>query len=356
MTDIVPFLLSLLESPGLSGFEEPVSRLIAEKWRPLVDELTTTPVGSLHGLRRAVNTKSAPSIMIATHMDAIGLIVKKIENGLLLFTEIGGVDPRILPGQWVTIHGKREVHGVLQLIPDRLLDSHASGNSPEFKTLFVDTGLKESELLKLVQVGDIISFGQTPFEMDGGYVAGHSLDNRASVAALTICLEELRMFNLAWNLWAVATSKEEEFGVGASTSAFAIRPDIAVTIDVTFAKGPGSSDHRCFPLGKGPSIGLGGNIHPALQREFTKIAKEMDMPYAIETMPKSSGTDSMVIQVTAEGIPNEVLGIPLRYMHTSVELVSVNDILRAGRLLARFISKLTPESLDGLYEEKPHDK
>jgi putative aminopeptidase FrvX len=80
------------------------------------------------------------------------------------------------------------------------------------------------------------------------------------------------------------------------------------------------------------------------------------MPYAIETMPKSSGTDSMVIQVTAEGIPNEVLGIPLRYMHTSVELVSVNDILRAGRLLARFISKLTPESLAGLYEEKPHDK
>lgn len=355
MNDIVPFLRSLLDSPGLSGFEAPAREMITEKWRPLVDELTTSSLGSLHGLRRAVGKSKAPSIMIATHMDAIGLMVNAIEDGYLKISEIGGVDPRILPGQAVIVHGKREIPGIIQLIPDRLLDSQSAGNPPVFKTLFVDTGLKEAEVNTLIQPGDIISFAQKSFEMEGGYVAGHSLDNRASVAALTICLEELRKFNLEWDMWAVATVKEEEFAIGSLTSAFMIRPDIAIAIDVTFAKGPGSTDHRSFPLGKGPSIGIGANIHPALYEEFVKIAKEMDMPYGIETMPKSSGTDSMNMQVTAQGIPNEVLGIPLRYMHTSVEMVSVNDIYRTGRLLARFIAQLTFDSLKSLFKKYAHE-
>lgn len=355
MNDIVPFLRSLLDSPGLSGFETVTSDLIAEKWRPLVDELTTSPLGSLHGLRKANASAKAPSIMIATHMDAIGLMVTKIKDGFLYITNIGGVDPRILPGQAVTIHGRREIAGIVQLVPDRLLDRQSAGNPPEFKTLFVETGLNESEIKRQVQPGDIISFARKSFELEGGYVAGHSLDNRASVAALTICLEELKNINLAWDVWAVATVKEELLGIGALTSAYAIRPDIAVSIDVTFAKGPGSNDYRSFPLGKGPSIGVGANIHPALYDSFTKIAREMDMPFGVETMPASSGTDSMMIQITAEGIPNMVLGIPIRYMHTSAELVSVNDIYRAGRLLARFISQLTPESSNSLFEKFTHE-
>lgn len=355
MNDIVPFLRSLLDSPGLSGFETRTSDLIADKWRPLVDELSTSPLGSLHGLRKASSAAKAPRIMIATHMDAIGLMVSRIENGFLYITNIGGVDPRILPGQAVTVHGRREIAGIVQLVPDRLLDKQSAGNPPGYKTLFVETGLTESEVKKLIQPGDLISFAQKSFEMDGGYVAGHSLDNRASVAALTICLEELKNYNLAWDVWAVATVKEELQGIGALTSAYAIRPDIAVSIDVTFAKGPGSTDYRTFPLGKGPSIGVGANIHPSLYDSFIKIAREMDMPFGVETMPSSSGTDSMMIQITAEGIPNMVLGIPIRYMHTSVELVSVNDIYRSGRLLARFISQLTPESSKSLFEKFTHE-
>ena len=351
MTDITPFLRSLLDSPGLSGFENPVSSIIADNWRPLVDELTSSPLGSLHGLRKATGGKQAPRIMIATHMDAIGMMVTKIDHGLLRFTHLGGVDPRILPGQAVIVHARREIPGIVQLIPDRLLDSQTAGNAPDYNTLFIDIGYPEKEVNRLVQAGDLISFGQRSFEMDGGYVAGHSLDNRASIAALCICLEELRNTALAWDVYAVATVKEEEGGIGSLTSAFSIRPDIAVTIDVTFAKGPGSNDYQCFPLGKGPSIGVGANIHPSLHGAFTQLAKEMDLPYAVEVMPKSSGTDSMMMQVTAEGIPNLVLGIPIRYMHTSAELVSVNDIYRTGRLLARFISQLKSDSTKTLFEE-----
>lgn len=351
MPDITPFLRSLLDSPGLSGFEKPTCDLITKKWRPLVDELSISPLGSLHGLQKAAASKvKAPRIMIATHMDAIGMMVTKIDHGLLRFTHVGGIDPRILPGQAVIVHAKRELPGIVQLIPDRLLDSASAGKVPDYKYLFIDTGLPEKEVLKLVQIGDPVSFAQKSFEMEGGYIAGHSLDNRASVAALTLCLEELRGTELAWDVYAVATVKEEEAGVGSLTSAFAIHPDIAVSIDVTFAKGPGSNDFRSFPLGKGPTIGIGANIHPALYDSFTKLAREMDIPYGIETMPRSSGTDSMMIQVTAEGVPNMVLGIPLRYMHTSAELVSVNDIYRAGRLLAGFISRLKPDSASTLFE------
>jgi endoglucanase len=316
-----------------------------------VDELTVSPLGSLHGLRKVSGTGKHSRIMIATHMDAIGLMVTKIEHGLLRITDIGGVDPRILPGQSVIVHGRRELPGIVQLIPDRLLDSHSAENAPELKTLFVDIGLSEREVEKSVQPGDLISFGQKSFEMEGGYIAGHSLDNRASVAALTVCLEELRNTELTWDVLAAATIKEELGGTGALTSAFSTRPDIAVSIDVTFAKGPGSSDYRTFPLGKGPSIGIGANIHPVLVDAFKDVAKQMDMPFSMEMMPKSSGTDSMMMQVTAEGIPNMVLGVPLRYMHTSAEMVSVNDIYRTGRLMARFISQLKSDSAITLFEK-----
>jgi tetrahedral aminopeptidase len=352
MIDPVPFLLSLLSKPGLSGFEGPVRELIIEKWRPLTDEISVNKLGSLHALKRAAKPGKHPSIMVATHMDGIGLMVKKIENGFLLVTKMGGVDPRIFPGQLVTVHGKRDIPGLVQMIPDRLQVESLVGNPPSLKTLFVDTGLKESELDKLVSTGDIISFAQEPFEMGGGLIAGHSLDNRASVAALTVCLDELKNFNLPWDVWGVATVKEETMAQGAGSSAFEIRPDLAVTIDVTFAKGPGSADYHTFGMGKGLTIGVGANIHPGLVKDFKRIAADLEIPYEIEIMPASSGTDGMPIQVTAEGIPNEVLGIPLRYMHTSLELVSSQDILRTGRLLARFIMELTPDYVSTLIEEK----
>ncbi len=351
MSDISTFLKSLLDVPGLSGYEKPASDLIAEKWRPLVDEIATSPLGSLHGIRRASGNGKAPRIMIATHMDAIGMQVTKIEHGFLKFTEVGGIDPRILPGQAVIVHGRKELPGIVQLIPDRLLEGKEAGKAPEFTTLFVDTGLSEKEISRLVRPGDLISFAQKPFEMEGGYIAGHSLDNRASVAALTVCLEELKNSELSWDVYAAATVKEEVSGIGALTSAFAVRPDLAVTIDVTFAKGPGAGDYRTFPLEKGITIGIGANIHPVLHEAFVKLAREMDQHYGIEVMPRSSGTDSMMMQVVGEGIPNMVLGIPIRYMHTSTELVAVSDIYRAGRLLARFISQLKSDSNKILFEK-----
>jgi len=352
MTIIEPFLLSMLSAPGLSGFEEPVSKIIAEKWRPLVDEISSSRMGSLHALRKSAAEGKSPSLMIAAHMDAVGLMVKKIENGFLQITAIGGVDERILPGQAVIVHGRKKIPGIVQMLPDRLMPSSEVNEPLKFPRLFVDTGFSQSELEKMVQIGDVISFAQEPIKMGEGYIAGHSLDNRASVAALTVCLEELKHYNLQWNIWTVATVQEEEMLRGAFTSTYQIRPDIAIAVDVTFAQGPGSNGHMTFPMGKGITLGVGSNVHPALTSHFRKIAEELDMPYAVEPMPRSSGTDSMAMQITAAGIPNMVVSIPIRYMHTPVEMTSINDIMRAGRLLARFITGLEPNSLETLFAGK----
>jgi endoglucanase len=340
MTDILPFLKSLLTVSGLSAYEGPAARLIEEKWKPLVDDITSSRIGSLHALKRGHGKGKRPSIMIATHMDAIGLLVTQIEDGFLHVDEIGGIDSRILPGTPVKIHGKQELSGVIVLPPMKTLPEDKRDDAIGLSHLLVDTGLLPSKVASLVRIGDLVSFDTQPVELAGDIISGHSLDNRASVAALTICLEELKTKLHAWDVWAVATAQEEETLGGAATSAFELKPDLAVVIDVTFAKGPGASGWEVFPMGKGLTLGWGANLHPFLYKKFKELADKLEIPVSMDITPTHSGTDAYSIQVAREGIPTIVLGIPLRYMHTPVELISIKDIQRTGRLLAEFISGL----------------
>lgn len=340
MTDILPFLKSLLTASGLSAYEGPAARLIEEKWKPLVDDITASRLGSLHALKRGHGKGCRPSIMIATHMDAIGLMVTKIVDGFLHVDEIGGIDARILPGTPVRVHGKQDLPGVVVLPPMKTLPEDKRDDAIGLPHLLVDVGLLPSKTASLVRVGDLVSFDTQPVELAGDILSGHSLDNRASVAALTICLEELQTKLHRWDVWAVATAQEEETLGGAATSAFDLHPDLAVVVDVTFAKGPGASDWQTFPLGKGLTLGWGANLHPFLYKKFKELADKLEIPAAMDIMPTHSGTDAYSIQVAREGIPTMVIGIPLRYMHTPVELIAIKDVQRVGRLLAEFISTL----------------
>jgi tetrahedral aminopeptidase len=348
MTDLHTFLKQLISLSGLSASETPAHAAIADAWRPLVDELTTSKVGSLHGLRHGTAASPRPRVLLAAHMDAIGLMVTGISEGLLRFTQIGGVDPRILPGQMVTVHGRRDLPAVVVQPNDRLLPAAVREKPIAMEYLLIDTGLPAAEVANLVRIGDLASFAQKPIDLAGDALAGHSLDNRASVAAVTLCLEELKHIRHAWDVWAVASTQEEVSFAGAYTSPFEIRPDLAIAIDVTFAKGPGVSDYRGFPLGKGPTLGLGPNVHTAVYKRFNELADKLDIPHSLEAMPRHSGTDAFAMQVVAEGIPTMVIGIPLRYMHTPVEVVSLKDITRTGHLLAEFIARLEPETIQNL--------
>lgn len=348
MTDLHTFLKQLLSLAGLSAYETPAHSAIADAWRPLVDELSTSKLGSLHGLRRGTGPNPRPRLLLSAHMDAIGLMVTGISEGLLRFTQIGGVDPRILPGQLVTVHGRRELPAVVVQPNDRLLPAAVREKPIAMEYLLIDTGLPAAEVSSLVRVGDLVSFAQPPIDLSGDTLAGHSLDDRAAVAAVTVCLEELKHMSHAWDVWAVASTQEEVSFAGAYTSPFEIRPDLAIAIDVTFAKGPGVSDYRGFPLGKGPTLGMGPNVHTAIYKKFNELADQLDIPHSLEVMPRHSGTDAYAIQVVAEGIPTMVIGIPLRYMHTPVEVVSLKDIQRTGHLLAEFIARLEPETIQNI--------
>lgn len=348
MTETLPFLKSLISSSGLSGYEGPVRELIEEAWKSLTDELNTSRLGSLHGLKSGTGSEPRPKILLAAHMDAIGLMITAIVGDFLRVTEIGGLDARVLPGQLVTVHGREDLPGVIVQPPSHLLPEEARNGPVELKYLLVDTGLQARELKRQVRVGDRISFAQPAVEMQGETLAGHSLDNRASVAAVTHCLKELQGRSHLWDVWAVATSQEEETMGGARTSAFQLHPQLAVAVDVTWGKGPGSPDHKTFPLGKGPTLVWGPNIHPGLHKAFKDLADRLEIPYNVEVTPRHSGTDAYALQVAAEGIASMVIGIPLRYMHTPVEVVAIKDITRAGHLLAEFIAQLEIDFMEKL--------
>lgn len=345
MSDILPFLKSIISVAGLSGHETPVANLIEQKWTPLVDELTRSKLGSIHGLKKgsATDKSPRPSVLIATHMDAIGLMVSRIVDGFIYVTNIGNVDARVLPGTPVIVHAsgnEEELYGVIAMPPAHLLPEGQSDGTIALKYLMVDTGLTPNEASKRVRIGDRVAFNTEPVEMSGGCVSGHTLDNRASVAALTLCLEELQAKSHVWDVWALASVQEEVSFGGAFTSTFQLKPTIAVAVDMTFGKGTGSSGYQTFPIGKGITLGIGPSIHPFLYKRFKEVAERIEIPVASESMPEYSSTDADAMQLTAEGVPTMVLSIPQRYMHTPVELVAVKDIQRAGRLLAEFIVSL----------------
>lgn len=352
MSQPTELLKELISISGLSGFETPVAKLIEEKWRPLTDELNLSVLGSLHGLKRGSGQEPRHSLMIATHMDAIGLIVSSLAGEFLHISNIGGIDIRVLPGQAVTVHTERgDLAGIIVQPPAHLLPDDESEGAIALKHLLVDVGLPARQVAQKVKVGDTISFASEATEISGDALAGHSLDNRASVAALTLCLEALQSREHTWDVQAVATVQEELGGQGAKTSTFQLRPDLAIAVDVTFAKGPGAGGWETFELGSGPTIGWGAVIHPFLHNRFKELAEKLEMPYSTEIMPASSGTDGDLTQLTAEGVPTVVISIPVRYMHTPVEMIATKDIQRAARLLTEFITMLDEDFLDKIVWE-----
>ena len=341
----------MISVAGLSGYENPVADLIEKQWTPLADLVSRSRLGSIHALKRGSvsDNLSRPSVLIAAHMDAVGLMVSRIVDGFLYVAEIGSLDPRVLPGTPVIVHASRtdeELYGVIVMPPANLLPEEKGSGVVGLPYLLVDTGLTPNEITKRVTVGDRVSFATEPVEMTGGLLSGHSLDNRASVAALTVCLEELKNKKLAWDVWAVASVQEEVTALGASTSAFQLRPTIAIALDMTYGSGPGASGYDTFPLGKGLTLGIGPNNHPFLYKRMKEVAQRVEIPIKDEPMPEYSLTDADFMQLTAEGFPSLVLSIPLRYMHTPVEVIALMDIQRAGRLLAEFTASLEADFMN----------
>jgi putative aminopeptidase FrvX len=340
-------LRELCEARGPSGYEAEVRGIVGRLFGENAHEVRIDPMGNLIALRRGEDEQEAaarsaprPSLMLAGHLDEIALIVTRVEKGFLGIAQIGGFDPRVLFGQEVIVHGRRELSGLIVSVPPHFTDPSEREKPVPLEKLFVDTGLPPEEVASAVRVGDIVTLRARWNALAGGFASCKSLDDRASVAAVALCLEEISRRRHLWDVYAVGTVQEEGSGVGAVTSAYSIQPTIAIAIDVTFGMQPGLSATEAVKMDAGPSLALGPNFHPKIHDRLAAAARSLELPYQVETIPGSSGTDAWAIQVSRAGVPCALVGIPIRSMHTPVETVCLRDIERTARLLAEFICRL----------------
>jgi len=348
-------LKQLTEARGPSGYEAEIREIVREQFGRYADETRVDTLGNVIALKRGEGPEPRPTVMLAGHMDEIGLMVKQIEKGFLHITTVGGFDPRVLLGQQVIVHGRQELPGVIVSVPPHFTDPAEREKTLPLDKLFIDVGLPPEQVGALVRVGDLITIHSDYLELSGGWAAGKAMDDRTAVAAICICLEGLTRIKHQWDVCAVATVQEEVGHFGAITSAYDLRPTVGIAIDVTFGHQPGLPESETVKMGKGPSIAFGPNIHPQVFNSLVTAAKAMELPHQIEPVPGRTGTDAWDIQVSRSGVPTGLLGIPLRYMHTAVETVVLQDVERTGRLLAGFIARLDDDFLDAL-TWKPRSK
>ncbi len=346
--DVVSLLKQLSEAEGMSGFEGPIRELVRQRWEPFVDEMHEGKLGSLIGLKNGVGPEPRPKLMLAAHMDEIGLMVTDIEKGFLRIARVGGTDRRVLLGLEVTVHGRRDLPGVVATRPPHVLSQEERKKTVPWDQIFVDVGLPPDEVKELVSVGDLISIRREMSELKNRRVSGKALDDRACVAAVTLALEQLQRVQHAWDVFAVATAQEETGLKGAIAAAYGVAPDAAIALDVTFGEQPDAPKADTLKLGEGPSISIGPNFHPRLVERLKEVAEDQEIPYHIDPIPGRSGTDAWAIQVTREGVPTALVSVPLRYMHQPVETLAVADVERAGRLLAAFVAESDASLLDEL--------
>lgn len=330
-------LFKLSDSHGVSGDEYRLNDIIISAFSEYTDEIRKGKLGDVAAIKKG-SREGEYKIMVAAHADEVGLIVTDIdERGFIHFTKVAGIDPKTLPAQEVIIHGKREVFGVVGAKPPHVLSSDDMKKAPKFEEMLIDIGMTREESKGIVSVGDFITINRECTSLLSDYVTGKALDDRAAIATMYECAKYLQKIKHSSDVYFVATTMEELGHLGAKTMAHEISPDVGVAIDVTCADKYAISDIYA-ECGKGVEISLGPNLHPELTERVIKLAEEYNIPYIISVEPGPTGTDAWDIQVARQGIPTILLSIPLRYMHTSTEVINYRDVVEAGKLLALFIS------------------
>ncbi len=348
--DLKTHLTALSETHAPSGYEDQARAVVAAAWHPLVDRMDTGRMGSLVGYKYGEMPAPRRRIMLSAHIDEIGMIVTKIEKGFLKVARLGGTDWRTILGLPVRVHTQSgPLLGVVGTYPLFDLNGGAASTFPTEAAIFIDVGLPAEEAAAKVRVGDIVTMDAPVFPLAGEKLAGKAFDDRASVAAVTACLNYLQGRRHQWDVLAVATVQEETGLAGALNEAYRLQPDLAIAIDVGFAAQPGVQSN--FQPGKGPVLSLGANFHPALCNQILEAAKRIEMTLDLEPVPANSGTDAWAIQISREGIPSALLNLIIRNMHSTVETLDLRDVDRCGRLMAEFIAGLDANTMQSIVWE-----
>ncbi len=352
-------LRDLLAARGPSGYETApaaVWRAAAEAFGAQVGtDVVGTPSARVAARGGSESTASAPPapdassaaaggarrLVVMGHIDEIGLIVTHIDDeGFLWFREVGGWDAQILVGQRVVLGTRAgELAGVIGKKPIHLLREEERKKVAEVRDLHIDIGARDGEQAReLVRVGDVAVIAGDPVELPNGRIASRALDNRlGSFVALDAARLVAQAGGAAWELVAVAAAQEETTFGGSRTSAFSLEPDAAIVLDVTHATdAPGIEVKEAgkHELGTGPVLSRGSTLHPGLFELLHDTAEREQIPFTVEAIGRNTGTDADAVHLSRGGVPTALVSVPIRYMHSPVELVDLADVHAAARLIA----------------------
>jgi len=341
------FLKCLLSIPGPSGYEGAAAKV----WRTEAEKFAEVRGDRMGNSFATLNGGGAPRVMLAGHIDEIGLMVTHVEDGgLLRFQGVGGWDPQVLVGQRVLLQTKNgEVPGVIGKKAIHVMESEERKKVSEIKSLWIDIGAKDGDEAKeRVRVGDVAVIDQDVLELPNGRIASRSLDNRMGAF---VVLETLRLLSeedpLAPEVVAVANVQEEIGLYGARGAAFSLDPDVAIAVDVTHATDtPGipKNEHGDHALGSGPVITRAANLSPIVTDGLIDTAEGEGISYTLEADSRSTSTDADAIQFTRAGIATGLVSVPNRYMHSPNEIVALEDLASCARLIAAYVKSLKKDT------------
>jgi endoglucanase len=339
------FLEDLMAAWCPSGFEEQAQAVVRRRLAGRAQEVRT----DVHGnVLAGVNTGAPLRVMLAGHVDEIGLMVSHIdEHGYLFFQTIGGFDPPILTGQRVIVHGAGgPVPGVIGRRPIHLMTDEDRKAIPKIEDMFIDIGAKDGkEAARGVRVSDPVTLDVGMKCLANDLVACRGFDDRIGAFVVVEALLEVARRKPRVAVWAVSTVQEEVGLRGARTSAFGLDPQVGIAVDVGFASDypGGDKDKRRVgdvKVGAGPILCRGPNINAAVEAGLEKVAKAKKIPYQMQAEPRATGTDANAIQLNRSGVATALVSVPNRYMHTPVEVISLRDADHTVRLLTEYVLSL----------------
>lgn len=340
------FLKSLLLTPSPSGFERPIQDVVRAWAKQYADEVRTDRHGNVIAVRHA---GGQPRLMLAGHCDQIGLMVQHIdENGFLYVQPIGGWDMQILLGQHLTVWTKHGgIPGVVARKAPHLLTNEERNKVPQFIDVWIDIGAKDrKEAESLITLGDPITVELGVRDLRNGMISSPGLDDKVGVWVVMEALRLLRGRQVNASIYCVSTVQEEIGLRGATTSAYGIHPTLGVAVDVCHATDTPGNDKKNVgdtKLSAGPVLFRGPNINPRVFERLEETSRKHEIAVQVRGIPRASGTDANVMQISRDGVATALIGIPNRYMHSPVEVVCLDDLDRAARLLAEFCTAVTSQ-------------
>lgn len=338
------FLKELCMSHGPSGREHWLHDYVGQAF----SEFGEVTVDNLNNLIIHKKGKGKGKIMLMAHLDEVFMVITELkDNGFLSFKG-NGIDAKTLVSKEVIIHGKEKIQGIIGIKPPHLMNEEDRKKAVTIDTLLIDTGYSKEALTELVQPGDFVTIKGNYKELLNNNVSVKTVDDRGGVVALYRCAKELKNVNHDLDVYFVCSAQEEVGHRGAKTATNRINPDIGIAVDVTFDCGRYGLEHGDTKLGKGGVICIGPNIHPKVRKYLMQIFKEYSIPYQVEVEAGSTGTDAWDIQIASKGVATLLISIPLKYMHTSVETVNMDDIKNVGYMMAKLIENIKSEDLEGL--------